>query len=53
MARCINEENGTMRQVQWEDVTEINKWFETLMGEDLQARKEYINENLHRYKMED
>ena len=53
MARCINEENGTMRQVKWEDVEEINKWFETLMGEDLTARKEYIKQNLHRYKMED
>lgn len=53
MARCINEENGTMRQVKWEDVEEINRWFETLMGEDLNARKEYIKQNLHKYKMED
>ena len=53
MAQCIDVEKGTMRQVHWEDVVKIDKWFETLMGEDLQSRKEYIKENLHKYKMED
>lgn len=53
MAHCINEETGTMRKVEWEDVEKLNEWFEILMGEELQTRKEYIKENMHRYKMED
>lgn len=53
MSMCIKEGSNTIRQVQWEEIEEVNKWFETLMGEDLQTRKEYIKENLHKYKMED
>ena len=53
MSMCIKEGSNTIRQVQWEEIEEVNKWFETLMGEDLQTRKEYIKDNLHKYKMED
>lgn len=53
MSMCIKEGSNTIRKVQWEEIEEVNKWFETLMGEDLQTRKEYIKDNLHKYKMED
>ena len=32
---------------------EFKDWWKPKPGEDLQTRKEYIKDNLHKYKMED
>ena len=49
MAVCIDVKQGTKRQVQWTQAEEIAKNFETFMGNDLDSRREYIRQNLHRY----
>jgi DNA gyrase subunit B len=49
MAVCIDMKQGTKRQVQWTQAEEIAKNFETFMGNDLDSRREYIRQNLHKY----
>lgn len=49
MSMCIQKNSKSMRKVEWEDAEKIAKTMETFMGSDLQTRKKYIQENLHRY----
>lgn len=49
MATCIDEKNGTFIKVKWEDVEQMEEWFNILMGDKLTERKEYIEKNLHKY----
>lgn len=49
MSVCIDMKNGTKRQVTWTEAKKIAENFEIFMGNDLEARREYIKQNLHRY----
>lgn len=49
MAVCIDIKKGTKRQVQWTEAEAIAESFNTFMGNDLDTRREYIRQNLHRY----
>lgn len=49
MEVCIDINKGTKRQVKWTEAKEIAKTMEIFMGNDLESRKNYIRENLHRY----
>lgn len=49
MSVCIDMKHGTKRQVTWTEAKKIAENFEIFMGNDLEARREYIKQNLHRY----
>lgn len=49
MSVCIDMKKGTKRQVKWTEAKEIAKTFEIFMGNDLESRRQYIKENLHKY----
>lgn len=49
MSVCIDLEKGTKRRVTWTEAKAIAEAFETFMGNDLESRRQYIKENLHRY----
>lgn len=49
MSMCIQKGSKTIRQVSMEDAHKVAKWFDVFMGEDIEIRKQYISDNLHRY----
>lgn len=49
MEMCIKRDSKTLRKVHMEDAQKVAKWFDVFMGEDIDTRKQYIAENLHRY----
>ena len=40
----MNTETRTILKVSIEDALEADRWFTTLMGDDVQGRKEYIEQ---------
>lgn len=48
MAKCMNNP-ATVRRVEWDEAEEIVKWFDVFMGDNLEERKEYMEENLPKY----
>ena len=45
----MNPESRKLIQVTPDEEENMNKYFEMFLGEDLDGRKEYIEENLHKY----
>ncbi|HDR00421.1 MAG TPA: DNA topoisomerase (ATP-hydrolyzing) subunit B [candidate division WOR-3 bacterium] len=43
----MNPERRTLKQVTMEDATEAERVFRTLMGEDVETRRKFIQENAH------
>ncbi|MFO7675641.1 MAG: DNA topoisomerase (ATP-hydrolyzing) subunit B [bacterium] len=43
----MNPEKRTLKQVTMEDATEAERVFRTLMGEDVETRRQFIEENAH------
>ena len=43
----MSKENRILRQITVEDLVAADKVFETLMGEDVEPRRKFIEENAH------